>query len=181
MMKRLISFLTFFFLLSAYAHAEEGQRIAVIDLGKILSQSAAMKNLNTQIKAEDDKLKKLAKDRENSFRKEQQDLAQQRTIISPEQFNQKSKALNDKGVGYRKEFQQKLKQLAESKSAAVKKIEAAMEPIVLQTAKKLGATMIVERKKTIFGAQSLDISEMIIKELNKKVKTMKFVLVPIKS
>ncbi|OUR77012.1 hypothetical protein A9Q83_12350 [Alphaproteobacteria bacterium 46_93_T64] len=163
------------------ALAQQEQTVAILDLGKVLVNSLAMKDVDVQLKAMDKKLKEDAKAREATFRKEQQELAQQRVILSPEQFQLKSKALSNKGRGYRNDYQKKLQQLAQSRSVAINKIEAAMEPIVSEVAKSVGATMIVEKKKILFGEKKLEVTSEVIKKLNAKLKKMKLVLVPLKS
>jgi len=163
------------------ALAQQEQTVAILDLGKVLVNSLAMKDVDVQLKALDKKLKEDAKARETTFRKEQQELAQQRVILSPEQFQLKSKALSNKGRGYRNDYQKKLQQLAQSRSVAINKIEAAMEPIVSEVAKSVGATMIVEKKKILFGEKKLEVTSEVIKKLNAKLKKMKLVLVPLKS
>jgi len=162
------------------ANAQQEQTIAILDLGKVLVNSLAMKDIDRQLKILDKKLKDDAKARESSFRNEQDELARQRVIISPEQYDKKSKALSAKGRGYRIDFQNKVKQLAQSRSVAINKIEAAMEPVVSAVANSVGATMIVEKKKILFGEKKLEISDLVTDRLNAKLKSMKVVLVPLK-
>jgi len=168
------------FMLTSATSAQQEQTIAILDLGQVLVSSLAMKDVDQQLKVFDKKLKDDAKAREISFRNEQDELAQQRVIISPEQYDSKSKALSAKGREYRLDFQNKVKQLAQSRSLAINKIEEAMEPIVSAVAKSVGATMIVEKKRILFGEKKLEITELVTDKLNAKLKKMKVVLVPLK-
>ncbi|MEH6474741.1 MAG: OmpH family outer membrane protein [Sneathiella sp.] len=168
------------FIFAPTVAAQQEQTVAILDLGKVLVSSLAMKDVDRQLKVFDKKLKDDAKAREASFRSEQDALAQQRVIISPEQYDAKSKALSAKGREYRLDFQTKVKQLAQSRSLAINKIEAAMEPIVSAVAKSVGATMIVEKKRILFGEKKLEISTLVTDRLNAKLKKMKVVLVPLK-
>ncbi len=168
------------FMLTSATSAQQEQTIAILDLGQVLVSSLAMKDVDQQLKVFDKKLKDDAKAREISFRNEQDELAQQRVIISPEQYDSKSKALSAKGREYRLDFQNKVKQLAQSRSLAINKIEEAMEPIVSAVAKSVGATIIVEKKRILFGEKKLEITELVTDNLNAKLKKMKVVLVPLK-
>ena len=161
--------------------AQNVQKIAILDLGLILYNSLAMKDIDLQLKAEDKKLKLSVKSREAEFRLEKQKLDQQRAILQPELFKEKVKALNETGLGYRNEFNSKLKQLAKSRTVAIRKIEKALEPIVSEVASSVGATMIVEKKKILFGAKNLNISDMVSDRLNKKLTKLKLELVPLKN
>jgi hypothetical protein len=55
-----------------------------------------------------------------------------------------------------------------------------MEPIVSEVANIVGATMIVEKKKILFGTKVLNISDLVSERLNKKLPKLKLELVPLK-
>lgn len=172
---------TFIIFGTGSVYAQEIQKIAVLDLGNIYINSLAMKDLETQLKAQEAKIKSEMKTSEESFREEKQTLDQQRAILSPENFSKKVKALSKKGLKYRNEFQLKVRQLAESRSAAIRKMEGLLEPIVSDVANSVGATMIIEKQKILFGTKKLNISEEVTRRLNAKVKKLKLVLVPLKT
>ncbi|WP_169569184.1 OmpH family outer membrane protein [Sneathiella limimaris] len=166
-------------LTTANLSAEEGQRIAVLDLGKVLINSLAMQDIDRQLKTADQKLKTDVQAQEQTFREEQQKLNEQRAILAPEVFRQKVDDLNRKGASYRNDYQKKVQQLARSRSVAIRKIEKTMEPIVSDIANAVGATMIVEKSNIIFGVKSLNISDEVIKRLNTQLKSLKLEIVPL--
>ncbi len=157
-----------------------GQRIAIIDLGQVLVDSPAMKDVDRQLKELDAKLRSDAKSDEESFRERQLTLNQQRAIISPEQFSERQRALSTEMRDSRNELQAKIRQLAASRTAALKKIEDAMEPIVSKIAKQVGATVILERKQVVFVSKELNITASVSKELNRKLTKLPLKLVPLK-
>ncbi|MBE7637568.1 hypothetical protein GUA87_11985 [Sneathiella sp. P13V-1] len=162
-----------------YAEAA-GQRIAIIDLGQVLVDSPAMKDIDRQLKELDAKLRSDAKAKEENFRDRQLSLNQQRAILAPEQFSQKQNALSIEMRDSRNEFQMKFRQLAASRAEALKKIEKAMEPIVSKVAKQVGATIILERKQVIFVSKELNITAAVSKDLNRKLTKLPLKLVPLK-
>ncbi len=157
-----------------------GQRIAIIDLGQVLVDSPAMKDVDRQLKDLDAKLRADAKSKEQSFRDRQLTLNQQRTIISQDQFSERQRALSTEMRDSRNELQAKIRQLAASRTAALKKIEDAMEPIVSKVAKQVGATVILERKQVVFVSKELNITAAVSKELNRKLTKLPLKLVPLK-
>jgi len=163
------------------AQQAQGQTVAILDLGYVLGKSLAMQDADRQLRAIDSKIKEEIKAKEASFRQEQQDLAQQKVILSPEQFAAKSKALGKKGQKYRADFQKKLKQLSSGRAAAIRKIETTMNPIVSKIADQVGATMILEKSRILFGEKRLDISKKVLVKLNAKLKKIPVVLAPLKS
>mgnify|MGYP000462889926 CR=1 FL=1 len=172
---------TLFILGASSLQAQEAQKIAVLDLGNIYLNSLAMQNLEEQLKSAEAKIRADMKAKEAAFREEKQTLEQQRAILAPEQFKVKVKELTAKGLKYRNDFQGKIRQLAESRSASIREIETLLEPIVSDVANSVGATMIIEKQKILFGTKKLNISEEVTKRLNAKVKKLKLVLVPLKT
>lgn len=170
-----------FVVVSSSSYAQEPQKVAVLDLGQVIFESLAMKDIDRQFKKLENTFKEKTKTRDIEFRADKQRLDEQRAIISAEQFRDKVKALNEKGLKYRNEFNANLRQLTLSRSAAIQKIEKAMEPIVSEVANSVGATMIVEKKKILFGTKNLNITEMVSDKLNKKLTKLKLELVPLKN
>ncbi|MBL4739509.1 MAG: OmpH family outer membrane protein [Sneathiella sp.] len=160
------------------ASAQSSQTVALLDLGKVLADSLAMKSVNLQVKEMEQKLRAEGVEGKNRLKQEQEELTQQRVILSPAIFDQKKKAFNAKASEFRKKMQSMLKQIALSRSAAVNKIEKKMEPIVSKIAKSVGATMIIEKKQILFGEKSLEITQQVISELNATLKDVPVTLVP---
>lgn len=175
-----LSFLLFFQAHTVYAQSTEV--IVILDLGKVLSKSKMMADADRQLKKMDADIRSEGVAREKSLREEQDELNRQRVILPPETFNKKMKAFGKKASGYKNEMQARLKQLAFTRSAAINTIEKTLEPIVSQVAKSVNATMILEKKKILFADKNLDISEMVVTELNKKMTTiqLKLLSLPIK-
>ena len=168
------------FLIFPATSSVAGQRIAIIDLGQVLVDSPAMKDVDRQLKELDAKLRAEAKAKEESFRERQLTLNQQRAILAPEQFSQRQNALSVEMRDSRNEFQAKVRQLAASRAEALKKIEKAMEPVVSRVAKQVGATIILERKQVIFVSKELNITAAVSKDLNSKLTKLPLKLVPLK-
>lgn len=155
-------------------------RIAVLDLGRVLVDSPAMQDVDRQLKAKDEALREQAKAKQASFTERQTTLNQQRSILQPEQFSEKQRALATEMRDYGNDFQAKLRQLAASRNLAINKIEDQMEPIVQQVVKSVGATVLVEKKQVIFAAKELNITAQVSALLNKSLTKMPLEMVPLK-
>ncbi len=175
-----IAFLSFL-LISQFntVRAENSEVIVILDLGIVLSKSTAMADVDRQLKQMDADIRSEGAAREKKLREEQDEINRQRVILPPETFNKKLKAFGKKASGYKNEMQAKLKQLAFTRSSAINRIEKAMEPIVSNIAKSVNATMILEKKKILFAGKELDISEMVVTELNKKMSSIQLKLLPL--
>ncbi|GLQ07205.1 OmpH family outer membrane protein [Sneathiella chinensis] len=172
--------------LSAFLVGQGGQAafakdiILFLDLGKILSESAAMKDIGAQVKAMEEKLRTDTVAQEQVLRQEQDELSRQKVVLPPESFRQKQEAFNQKARKAALDVQLKRQQLAQSRAAAIAKVEGEMAPIVLEIAKSMGAALVIEKKDLIFAEKTLEITDQIIDRLNAKVTKVKVTLVPIK-
>jgi outer membrane protein len=160
--------------------AQNGPRIAILDLGKVLVTSLAMKDVDRQLKELDKKFRADATAQELKFKDEQQKLSQQRAILQPAPYAEKQKALSVKIRDYRNNLQGKIRQIASGRSEAIKRIEKKLEPIVAKVIKEVGADILLEKKQIIFGTKNLEITERVAELFNQSVKTMPVKLTPFK-
>lgn len=153
------------------------QKVAIIDLGLILSKSKALTKADKDLSAMEAAYKKEREAKESKLRDEEQKLRQQRAIISPEAFTKKREDFSKRVRAHQISVRVKGQQFAATRLKIVEKIEKAMEPIVSRIAKKVGADVIVERKKTFFALKILDISNQVLQGLNKSLPSIKVTLV----
>ncbi len=153
--------------------------IAVLDLGKILARSNAMKKAEEKIAALEQQYRESQKAREQAFRDEEQKLLQQRAILSPEAFSTKRDEFRSRARDFQTEVRAKIRQFSLTRANVVRDIETALEPIVSKIAKSVKADMILERKQVLFSAKTLDISDSIVTAFNKAVPSIPVKLVPL--
>lgn len=153
--------------------------IAILDLSKVMENSKARIDASNQLKSLEEGIRAEGKAREAELKEEHDAINRQRTILSPEAFEQKKIDFNKKALAFRSKIQSKSKQLAYTRSIASKKIEKALEPIISQVVKFVGATMIVDRRQILFGENSLDISDQVLERLNKNLTKIDITLLPL--
>ena len=153
--------------------------IAILDLAKVMELSKARIDASKQLKSLEETIRADGKASEAKLKEEQEAINRQRVILAPEAFEQKKIVFNKKALAFRNDIQTKLKQLAYTRAMASKKIEKAMEPIVIQVAKSVGATMIIDRRQILFGENNLDISDRVTESLNKKLTKVDVTLLPL--
>ncbi len=167
------------FCVTSVAQAQDAQNIAVLDLGAVLSKSKAMKDADMKISAMEKNFKAKNEIAQNKLREEEQQIAQQRAILAPDVFVKKRDAFRKKAADFNRNARLKLRQFALTRSDTVKKIEKTMEPIVSKIAKSVGATMIVEKKQILFGETKLEITDLVVADLNAKLPSVSVKLVPL--
>ncbi|MEP3245886.1 MAG: OmpH family outer membrane protein [Sneathiella sp.] len=153
------------------------ETVAILDFGKILIQSTAMKDAHDQIALMEEQYKKSQTIKESAFREEEQKLLQQRSILTPDAFSKKRDAFRDKARRFQSDVRLKLRQFALTRSSVVQQVETTLEPIVSKIAKSVKADMILEKKQILFAATEIEITDQIISDLNKKLPKIKVKLV----
>ena len=147
--------------------------IAIVDLNLILSDSKAAKNATKQFeafqKSTEDEI--LASDKK--MLDERNKLIEQQSVIAPEAFELKAKDYEKKLQTYQVEKQEKLRKLEGGLQRARNEILENVKPILEELSKELGVTVILEKNSVLLSASNMDITENVIKKLNKKLPKIK--------
>ena len=147
--------------------------IAIVDLNLILSESKAAKNATKQF----EKIQKDTEDEilvsDKKMLEERNKLIEQQSVIAPEAFEQKAKDYEKKLQTYQVEKQNKLRKLEGVLQKARNEILEIVKPILEELSKELGVTVILEKNSVLLSATNMDITENVIKKLNKELPKIK--------
>ena len=143
--------------------------IAVLDLNKVLIDAKAAKNAAEEIDI-------IAKDVEDKLGisdeemiKEQNKLIEAQSIMAPEAFELKRKEYEEKVQNYNIERQKKLLSVERLIEESRNKILDNLKPILEEVSESKGITVILEKGTVLLNAETMDITEEVIKSLNKKL------------
>ena len=147
--------------------------IAIVDLNLILSDSKAAKNATKQF----EEIQKDTEDEiivsDKKMLEERNKLIEQQSVIAPEAFEQKAKDYEKKLQTYQVEKQNKLRKLEGVLQKARNEILEIVKPILEELSKELGVTVILEKNSVLLSATNMDITENVIKKLNKELPKIK--------
>jgi outer membrane protein len=153
--------------------AIRAQRIAVVDVDAAMREATAVKSVRAQMKEFSDKYSKEIADEEAALRQADQELLQQRTILSPEVYAQR-----------REEFQQKVAQLQQKAGSlrramdqgfnnTMQKIQLVLFEEEAKLARELDYNFVLDRNQVIATIGAFDITEETVKRLNTRLKDVK--------
>ena len=168
-MKKIKQFylLAIFLVLTGYnvlAETYPNTSIAIVDLNLILSESKAAKGATTESEiVESDKL----------MLEERNKLIEQQSVIAPEAFELKAQDYEKKLQNYQAEKQNKLRKLEGVLQKARNEILENVKPILEELSKELGVTVILEKNSVLLSATNMDITDEVIKKLNKELPKIK--------
>ena len=175
LMKPVYLIVIFLFLHGFNVHAESypNTSIAIVDLNLILSDSKAAKAATKDFE-------KIQKDTESEIvesdklmLEERNKLIEQQSVIAPEAFEVKAQDYEKKLQNYQVEKQNKLRNLEGVLQKARNEILENVKPILEEISKELGVTVILEKNSVLLSATNMDITDEVIKKLNKELPKIK--------
>ncbi|MAF94286.1 MAG: hypothetical protein CMM60_00760 [Rhodospirillaceae bacterium] len=147
--------------------------IAVIDVQKILIDALAVKNIRQQITKYGTSFEEeIEKDRKE-IRTANQELARQRTILSPEAFAEKRRKFEQRVVEVQRLVQQRRRELDKSRNEAMMVVNKSYTEIVWKIANELNLAVILRKSQTAYAIPTLDITKEVLTRLDKKLPTVK--------
>ena len=170
--KYLLSFvlILFFSMNISLAFAE---KIVYIDMDKIMQISKAGKNaiakINDQKKKDVSKFQKIEKE----LKSREEDLITKKNVISADEFNKKLENLSKEINNYRTLRQQAIDLSTKSRLNASADFAEKIKPILADYASENNIDMIIQKKNIIMGKTDLDITNEILKIVDKKINKLK--------
>ena len=161
-------YIIFFCFLSTFAIAE--QKIAYIDMQKILNTSTVGQDINKEIEKKIGQENKKYNSIEEKLKKEEKDLSQKKNILSEEEFKTQLIELRKKVSKYNNDKNNSLNKLNKLKIDKTANLISKVNPIIANYASKKNISIIIRKDSMIMGKTELDISNDIIKIINKEIK-----------
>ena len=170
--KFLFSFLIILFF-SMNIHLAYAEKIVYIDMDRIMQISKAGKNaiskINDQKKKDVSKFQKIEKE----LKSKEEDLITKKNVISAEEFNKKLENLSKEINNYRTLRQEAIDLSTKSRLNASADFAEKIKPILAEYASENNIDMIIQKKNIIMGKTDLDITDEILKIVDKKINKLK--------
>lgn len=154
---------------NANANDYPNTSIAIIDMNAILNDSKVAINANEQIKEISNKVQENINDNEKMLIEEQKKLIESQQILAPEAFDERRIEYEKKVQDFQITSQEKLIELDKLIAEARSRILDETEPILEKIAEEKGITVILELNSVILNADNMNITKLVIKELNKNL------------
>lgn len=155
--------------------------IAVIDFRAVLSQSDAAKGIREVVDGRRaqyrDKFSKI----EQQLRDDQQALAQQRSIITKDAFEQRARELKERARQAQLEAQASNQQITQAFDVAMDKVQKELFRVVADVAEESGASVVLFRSAIVIAVKTLEISHVALERLNKNLPKVEVVFEPTKN
>jgi Skp family chaperone for outer membrane proteins len=148
--------------------------IAVIDSQRINRDAAALKNARQQLEQYRFSFQSEIAKEEEKLRTEEQEIARQRSVLSPEAFEQKRQAFQGKVVDLQKRIQERSQSLEKMLNGVREQVTVQVIEILKGLATERGFNMVLDRAQVqIFIGDNIDITPEVLKRLDQRLPTVK--------
>ena len=156
------------------AAADEPLKIAVVDVGKVFNESSAVKDINTQLRPFLESFRAEAAKVEQELSEAQAELARrQATVLTNDAYAEERRKLEERALGAQDEMLKRKRGLDQTKATAMRQVETTLNNIVLEIFTERKLYLILTRDQTAFFNPSLDITDEVIKRLDRQLPTVK--------
>ena len=163
-----ISFIIFFLFFCTNIFAED--KIVYLDVNRLLNESEAGKYLNSELNKINNSNIEEFKKIENTIKSEEEKILKQKNILKTEEFNSKVNELREKYKSYQELKNDKNEEINKIRNDAGIKILKIVNEILSDYSTDKEISLIIEKKNIVIGKTHLDVTEDILKLLNKKIK-----------
>ena len=170
---KLITFILIFFIPSIAIAEYPNTSIGVIDINKILAESDAALMASEQIEKIALEIEDEIKISDEEIIKEQNLLIESQAIMAPEAFESKRKEYEMKVQNYNTERQSKLIKIDELIAVSRNNVLNALKPILEDISNEKGITILLEKGSVMLNADKMDITDEVLKKLNKEFPELK--------
>ena len=169
--KFLVFIITFFLLQNSNLLAE---KIVYLNIEKIMKTSKAGKSIIKKINEKNEENLKKFKKIEENLKNDEQDLIAKKNILSEEEFKKKFDLLKKKINDYRILRQNSIQDITTKRRKASSEFFKKINPILGKYATENDISFILQKKNIIMGKTELDITDDVLKIIDKEVSKIKF-------
>jgi len=148
-------------------------KVGIIDIDSVRANSKAVQDIHKQITKYRDQIQSSIQKEEKELRKDNDELARQRTILSPDAFEAERAKFEKRFAELQKRVQQSKQSLARVQAEANEKVDK----VILEEIQKIivdeGYTLILKKSATVASASALNLTDGILAGLDKELPSVK--------
>lgn len=154
-----------------FAQTAAPARVAVVDVQKVLTQSAPGKAAYDKLKKmQDDRVEK-AKAMDDEIKKLDSDIAARRVSLSEDKLTEMQKQLADKRIAMQRYAQDADREIGEARDRELLALQNKIEPVINSIGKEMGLALIFNKFESglIYASEAVDITDVVVKRFNDAV------------
>tara|TARA_B100001093_G_scaffold103659_1_gene95901 strand:- start:132 stop:656 length:525 start_codon:yes stop_codon:yes gene_type:complete len=164
--KLLTIFLTIFYCSISFAE----NKIAYIDIDLLMIKSKAGKFINDQVQSTHKSNIKKFKEMEEKLKSQEKKIIAQKNILQPAEFEKKISDLRIQANEYRMTRQKEIDKLNKKRLNATSSLIKELNPLIAKYSNDNSISLIIQKKNIVMGKTELDITNDVLKILDKKIQ-----------
>ncbi len=153
----------------AMAQDARGLGVVVIDTQRIYREAAAVKGLQKKVDDQRSSYQKELRQKEETLRGADQELARQQTVLSPEAFAERRRDLEQQVAKLQGEVQSRRKDLEKEFALGMKQVQAALVDISREIAEERKSDLVIEKSAVVLVRPELEITQEALNRLNQRL------------
>lgn len=152
---------------AADAAAPAGVKLAIVDIEKAIRATSAGKKMTKDLKDEFDKKKAQFTKREGDLKKMFEDLEKKKNLLTDEAREKKTAEIQQERFKFQQEVAESQQAIQKREHDMLEPIAKKMEKVIDKMAKSGGYLAILDRRAILWGAESSDLTDAVVKEFEK--------------
>lgn len=146
--------------------------IGVVDVPEIQRDSAAFNQVREEIERRRQRLNEDLQREQNTWREQQQQLANQRAGMPPDQLRQRERDLQDRITESQRIFRERSRAIEQVAQGALVEIEQALGTVIRQVAASRSVNMVLPRPLVIFNEPPFDLTAEVSQQFNRALRSV---------
>lgn len=143
--------------------------ILLVDSQEILRDALAAKDIRRQIDTFRTRFQTEINQQEEGLRKDEAELKRQRAVLSPDAFEDKRRAFEEKVTNVQRGIQERNQRLERALGQATDSLRRSLAPIFADIMKERGANLLLDQNQVLVGAVEMDVTKEAIRRLDQKL------------
>lgn len=143
--------------------------IGVLDVEKIVKESAAMRDIQNKISKKQDEYQKEVTKKQNELEADQKRIEGKKNVLSKDAMEKETNAFEKKIDDLKSFVDKKQNSLKKASLDSMGKINDKIKEIISDISKEKNLDAIVPSSQTLYYKDELDVSDEVLKRLNKKI------------
>ncbi|MDX2221417.1 MAG: OmpH family outer membrane protein [Rhodospirillaceae bacterium] len=158
----------------AQAERHPAPIIGVVDTDLLLRDSLAAKGVRLERDKYAQQYQTQVSDMEQKLRKEDQDLAQQRGVMTPDVFQQRAQEFQKKLADFQTQVRDKQERLEYSFQQSMQEIGNTIMVVSSEVAKEKNVNAVLARSQLMIFDPGMDLTKPVLDKLNQKLPSVQF-------
>jgi len=154
---------------AAQAQSTPNAKILVVDFDRVSRESLVGQDISAQMESNRADLERYARGVQQNLGAQQQELQQQRNVISEEAFQQRLQRFQQQAQQQQSQLEQLTQEARQAMQQANSEVQRALRPIVRDIMEERGANLVLDKALVSQSASGLDVTTEVIERLNEKM------------